>query len=144
MSEDTIGKIKCPNVRGATRWLSELCSALEEQGFECHGDRLRSIATPMKDIKTIQPEYYEKPITIKQWLCISNKALLGLGKDESVMDVKVYFRDTPPYIGGYIIGGIDQLSQKAKEQLKQEVKSFIEERMKNRKLPKEAQCQILI
>lgn len=124
--------------------MSELCSALEEQGFECHGDRLRTIATPMKDITTIQPKYYEKPITIKQWLCISNMALLGLRKDESVMDVEVLFRDTPPYLGGYDIGSVNQLSQKAKEQLKHEVKRFIEERMKSRKLPKEAQCEIII
>lgn len=144
MLEHKVGEVKCPNVRGAVRWLSELCKALEENGYVCEGDRMRSIATPMKDIGQIHPAYYEKPITIKQWLCITNNALLGLGDDDRVMEINVYFRDTSPYMGGYNLKSVSQLSKEEREKLKEEVKSFIEKFMANRRLPKEAQCQIIV
>jgi len=140
---DNIGEVKCPQVRGCMRWLSELCNVLEEHGYKCYGDRQRSIAFPMKVLKEIKPEGHEKPIEIKQWVCITNNALLGWEGDEKTMDIDVYFRDTPPYTGGYIIGHVEDLSPETQAKLKEEVKEFLK-RHEPKKLPKYAQCTIII
>ncbi|MEM2446874.1 MAG: hypothetical protein QW734_09475 [Candidatus Bathyarchaeia archaeon] len=144
MREDKIGEIKCPSVRGAARWIYEFCKGAEEKGYETHCDLTRVAFIPMKTIGTIQPKYYEKPVEIKQWLLITNPSLLGFGGKENCMVVEVMFRDNPPYRGGYDAFRFADLPKEKQEEIKREVKSFIENVLKSRKLPKEAQCEILI
>lgn len=145
--ERKIGEIKCPSEQGAYNWLLEFCKALEEKGYECVGDKARSIATPMKEIGQIHPKFYEKPITIKQWLNITNYAALGLTRKEpreNVLHVEVLFQDKSPYQSAYEAATLDELKPEHREQIKQEVKKFINDVMQGRKLPKHAQCEVVI
>jgi predicted deacetylase len=141
---DKIGEIKCRHERGAIRWLSEVCKVLDKSNILYSGDKTRTIAIPMKTIVKIKPTGYKEPITIKQWLIITNEALLGREGDSRILTVEVSFRDTPPYIGGYVAYHIRDLSAEEKNKLKKEVRQFLDSIIKQMKLPKYAQCTIEI